>query len=130
MVTAKAQSDDIVTALDLGANDYLTKPIDFPVAVARIGTSVVAQTSAGSIEGSEERYALGGSWLKRWPLGLESFEPTLCIFPLVGRPCWAMKKEKSGTDLENGLTGSMTRIENESKTRLPPSKGIDSSFRE
>jgi len=40
MVTAKAQSDDIVKALDLGANDYLTKPIDFPVAVARIGTQL------------------------------------------------------------------------------------------
>src|SRR5882762_3189508 len=31
MVTAKNQSDDIVKALDLGANDYLTKPVDFPV---------------------------------------------------------------------------------------------------
>ena len=40
MVTAKNQSDDIVRALDLGANDYLTKPIDFPVAVARIGTQL------------------------------------------------------------------------------------------
>src|SRR5438270_654272 len=40
MVTAKAQSDDIIKALDLGANDYLTKPIDFPVAVARIGTQL------------------------------------------------------------------------------------------
>ncbi len=35
MVTAKNQSEDIVKALDLGANDYLTKPIDFPVALAR-----------------------------------------------------------------------------------------------
>src|SRR5580692_12482166 len=38
MVTAKDQSEDIVTALNLGANDYLTKPIDFPVALARIRT--------------------------------------------------------------------------------------------
>src|SRR5438046_5374567 len=40
MVTAKNQSEDIVKALDMGANDYLTKPIDFPVAVARIGTQL------------------------------------------------------------------------------------------
>src|SRR5690348_8681781 len=40
MVTAKNQSEDIVNALDLGANDYLTKPIDFPVALARIGTQL------------------------------------------------------------------------------------------
>ena len=38
MVTAKAQSEDIVHALNAGANDYLTKPIDFPVALARIQT--------------------------------------------------------------------------------------------
>lgn len=38
MVTARNQSEDIVTAFDLGANDYITKPIDFPVALARIRT--------------------------------------------------------------------------------------------
>ena len=36
MVTAKTESEDIVEALELGANDYVTKPIDFPVALARI----------------------------------------------------------------------------------------------
>jgi len=36
MVTAKAQSDDVVEALGQGANDYVTKPIDFPIALARI----------------------------------------------------------------------------------------------
>jgi DNA-binding response OmpR family regulator len=28
MVTAKQESDDVVEALELGANDYITKPID------------------------------------------------------------------------------------------------------
>ena len=36
MVTAKTESEDIVEALELGANDYVTKPIDFPVALARV----------------------------------------------------------------------------------------------
>ncbi len=36
MATAKDQSEDIVEALKLGANDYVTKPIDMPVALARI----------------------------------------------------------------------------------------------
>jgi DNA-binding response OmpR family regulator/tRNA A-37 threonylcarbamoyl transferase component Bud32 len=36
MVTARAQSEDVVDALGQGANDYITKPIDFPVALARI----------------------------------------------------------------------------------------------
>jgi len=58
MVTAKAQSDDIVKALDLGANDYLTKPIDFPVAVARIGTQLSHKHAQEALKESEERYAL------------------------------------------------------------------------
>lgn len=36
MVTARSGSDDIVEALGLGANDYVTKPIDFAVAAARV----------------------------------------------------------------------------------------------
>jgi diguanylate cyclase (GGDEF)-like protein/PAS domain S-box-containing protein len=58
MVTAKSQSDDIVRALDLGANDYLTKPIDFPVAVARIGSHLSHKRAQEALKESEERYAL------------------------------------------------------------------------
>jgi DNA-binding response OmpR family regulator/tRNA A-37 threonylcarbamoyl transferase component Bud32 len=36
MATAKTESDDVVEALTLGANDYVTKPIDFPVVLARV----------------------------------------------------------------------------------------------
>ncbi len=38
MATAKTQSEDIVAALNLGANDYVTKPIDFAVLLARVDT--------------------------------------------------------------------------------------------
>jgi len=58
MVTAKNQSEDIITALDLGANDYLTKPIDFPVAVARISTQLAHKHAQEALKESEERYAL------------------------------------------------------------------------
>src|SRR2546425_9666536 len=58
MVTAKNQSDDIVKALDMGANDYLTKPIDFPVALARIGTQLSHKKAQEALRESEERYAL------------------------------------------------------------------------
>jgi len=40
MATAKDQSEDIVEAMKIGANDYVTKPIDFPVLVARIKTQL------------------------------------------------------------------------------------------
>src|SRR6185436_11636459 len=32
----KTESEDIVEALELGANDYVTKPLDFPVVLARV----------------------------------------------------------------------------------------------
>jgi len=40
MVTAVSESSKISEALDLGANDYITKPIDFNVALARIRSQV------------------------------------------------------------------------------------------
>jgi adenylate cyclase len=40
MATAKDQGEDIVGAFKLGANDYITKPIDFPVALVRIETQL------------------------------------------------------------------------------------------
>jgi diguanylate cyclase (GGDEF)-like protein/PAS domain S-box-containing protein len=58
MVTAKDQSEDVVRALDLGANDYVTKPIDFPVALARIGTQLSHKRAQEALKESEERYAL------------------------------------------------------------------------
>ena len=40
MATANDGSDDIALALELGANDYVTKPIDFTVALARVKTQL------------------------------------------------------------------------------------------
>ena len=40
MVTAKSESDNIVDALEQGANDYVTKPVDFAVALARVNTQL------------------------------------------------------------------------------------------
>src|SRR6185437_8097164 len=45
MVTARDQSEDIVLALQLGANDYVTKPLDFAVVLARIETQVLLKRS-------------------------------------------------------------------------------------
>ena len=58
MVTARNQSEDVVKALELGANDYVTKPIDFPVALARIHTQLSHKRAEQALRDSEERYAL------------------------------------------------------------------------
>jgi adenylate cyclase len=40
MATAKDQGTDVVEALRMGANDYVTKPLDFPVVLARAETQL------------------------------------------------------------------------------------------
>ncbi len=58
MVTAKTMNDDVVNAFDLGANDYINKPINFPIALARIQSAVSSKRLSSQLRESEERYAL------------------------------------------------------------------------
>jgi diguanylate cyclase (GGDEF)-like protein/PAS domain S-box-containing protein len=58
MVSAKDESEDIVGALSLGANDYVTKPIDFPIVFARIHAQLSRKKAEEALRESEERYAL------------------------------------------------------------------------
>ena len=58
MVTAMSDSADIVKALGLGACDYVTKPVDFPVALARINAQLERKMAVTELVQSEERYAL------------------------------------------------------------------------
>src|SRR5689334_12700396 len=58
MATAKSQSEDVVTAFEFGANDYITKPINFPVAMARIKCQVASKKLATQLRTSEMRYSL------------------------------------------------------------------------
>jgi diguanylate cyclase (GGDEF)-like protein/PAS domain S-box-containing protein len=58
MVTGRTQSEDVIKALTLGANDYITKPIDMPVAAARIQTHLSLKWTDEALQKSEERYAL------------------------------------------------------------------------
>lgn len=45
MATARGDSSDVVAALRLGANDYVTKPLDFPVVLARVKTQLALLTA-------------------------------------------------------------------------------------
>jgi adenylate cyclase len=49
LATALADSADTVEGLQRGANDYVTKPLDFPVVIARIETHLSAHRAAGEV---------------------------------------------------------------------------------
>ncbi len=49
MATAKNESEDVVLALKMGANDYVTKPFDFPVVLARVRTQITLKRSAEAL---------------------------------------------------------------------------------
>jgi diguanylate cyclase (GGDEF)-like protein len=58
MVTAKSESNNIVDALELGANDYVTKPVDFAVALARVNNQI-------SRKRAEQQVALANEELRK-----------------------------------------------------------------
>ncbi len=49
MATAKDTSEDIVRALKLGANDYVTKPLDFQVVLARVETQIQLKNATSQL---------------------------------------------------------------------------------
>ncbi|MBX6311619.1 MAG: SpoIIE family protein phosphatase [Isosphaeraceae bacterium] len=49
MATALDQSEDIIQALKLGANDYVAKPLDFPVVAARIQTHLALKRAMDEV---------------------------------------------------------------------------------
>jgi DNA-binding response OmpR family regulator len=57
MVTAKNESGDIVEALRLGANDYVSKPLDFPVVLARIQAQLSLKRAVEEVVRLERRLA-------------------------------------------------------------------------
>ncbi len=54
MVTAKAQPEDIVEALKVGANDYVTKPVDLSIVLARVNNQVARRQAEAAIRKANE----------------------------------------------------------------------------
>ena len=79
MVTAKQESDDVVEALELGANDYITKPIDFPIALARIRTQISSRR-ADALTGLANRAMFMERLERTIARRAQSAEPALAVF--------------------------------------------------
>lgn len=57
MVTAVDNTDDIVTALACGANDYVTKPVSLPVVQARVHTQLMMKQMIKALEAANLKLA-------------------------------------------------------------------------
>ena len=55
MVTAKSESANIVDALECGASDYVTKPVDFAIALARVNTQISRRRAEQQAELANEQ---------------------------------------------------------------------------
>ncbi len=81
MLTAETSGLKIAEALEAGADDYITKPLDFPVALARIRTHLSRRLAARDLRHREARLSLasqstpGGLWEWDFRTGVVYFAP-------------------------------------------------------
>ncbi len=65
MATAKDQPKDVVDALEMGANDYVTKPLDFPVVMARIEAQLSLKRATGEIRRLNDELQRRNQFIRR-----------------------------------------------------------------
>jgi diguanylate cyclase (GGDEF)-like protein len=65
MVTAKSESGNIVEALEHGANDYITKPVDFAVALARVNAQIDRKRAEQQVATANEQLLKANEDLER-----------------------------------------------------------------
>ncbi|MEM7314900.1 MAG: diguanylate cyclase, partial [Planctomycetota bacterium] len=58
MVTASNERDHVLRSFDLGANDFITKPLDAGITLARVRTQLKLLNAQRALRASEERYSL------------------------------------------------------------------------
>ncbi|RME64837.1 MAG: response regulator [Alphaproteobacteria bacterium] len=54
MVTARSETELIVEALEAGANDYIQKPVNFPVLLARMVTQIARQRAERNLRSAND----------------------------------------------------------------------------
>ncbi len=59
MLSAKSEDEDKIKGLNLGADDYITKPFNAAELIARVNANIRRYTSLGTIEDSQSTYRSG-----------------------------------------------------------------------
>ena len=59
MLSAKSEDEDKINGLNLGADDYITKPFNSAELIARVNANIRRYTSLGTIENSKTTYKTG-----------------------------------------------------------------------
>lgn len=142
MLTASRKNDDIVKALSLGANDYVTKPFDFSVIRSRITTQLTLKEAEEALRVSEERYFLASQATKDglWDLSLDSkkiyvssncksivgldTEDNLLDKEFCSSLIHPADIESFNNNMRNLITGESKRVEFENRL-----KHVDESYR-
>jgi signal transduction histidine kinase len=65
MVTGRSESEHVVEALSAGANDYITKPVDFAVALLRVSTQIGRRRAEEQVRRANEALTAANSDLER-----------------------------------------------------------------
>ncbi len=65
MATSRDASEDIVRAFALGANDYVTKPLDFPVVLARLATQLSLKRMLDTVEMLAAQLEMRNAFLRK-----------------------------------------------------------------
>jgi adenylate cyclase len=83
LATGLAETEDAVEGLGRGANDYVTKPFDFPMVVARVRTQLAASRSARKIAALAKQLEFRNSFIRE-ALGREI--PTELLVEIAETP--------------------------------------------
>ena len=81
MLTAETSGTKIAEALEAGADDYITKPVDYPAALARIRAQLARRQEARELRHREARLSLasqstpGGLWEWDFRTGVVYYAP-------------------------------------------------------
>jgi phosphoserine phosphatase RsbU/P len=90
MATAKDGTEDIVRALTHGASDYVTKPLDMEVVLARVGTHVILKITHEKLRAANKKLKkdlAAAAHIQRSQLPLQTPLLTGCEVAWYFRPC-------------------------------------------